>query len=443
MTRAPTLPSISGLRIRTGAEQTTARAALLQRIVAAVPILAVLYNALLAAAAAHGVPVNTLTAIAVEIVVLGAAFGVSATMGMRKGDAAPLAFLYFMIAISILMSLVWERPVVDALRNVLIIVGFTILGARADERTVRIVFNFCAGVTLLVLVWEIWALTSYVAMFRPADYLSKTRGYAVQEFYDEIGLSIGTIGFTGRFSFGLFDGPRTSSIFLEQVSINCFSIVLMVYLSTMWARITRWERLLVATTIPLIILSNNARLAGLLVPVMAAGYFVFPLLPRRLTILIPVALLLGVVVFFMFNESRYGDDLVGRLGITYNFFDHKISTQDYLVGNVEALTRTFDTGYGYIVVSMTLFGALAYMAYLAWIVPQVDVQAKRMAWGMCVYVYLWLMVGGTASFSMKTATLLWFLAGYTRARAVHGGTSAPEVRRTTGGGAKSRLPAAA
>lgn len=402
---------------------TATAGASVQRLAAGATITAVAYNALFAMLAARGVPMNVTIVIICEILIILAALGASAMGGWRRSDALPLGYIYFSAVLALVMSLAQTKFAVDGLRNVLIVAGFTLLGARASERTVRIVFAICAALTLLVLIWEIAALESYAATFRPADYLAKTRGYEVKEFYDDIGLSVGTINYSSRFSFGIFTGPRTSSIFLEQVGINCFAITVLVYLATMWSRLFRWERALSIASVVLIILSNNARMASLVLPVLFAGYFVFPRLPRYLNIVIPVLLLLGMLLVFQFEQVRIGDDLIGRLGVSYKFLS-RLTPQDLLVGSPRLLTKAFDTGYGYVIASTTIFGAIAYWAYLTFVVPQDGVVKRRAAWSMNTYIYLWLMVGGTASFSMKTASLLWFLIGFIRVLPGDGGEGA-------------------
>lgn len=391
-----------------------AKAQPLQALVIATPVVAVLYNALLALLAVRGVPVNEATAVGCEILIIIAALAVSAVGGFSKNDAFPLGYLYLTGGLTIMMCMVQQRVSVDALRNVLIIAGFTLLGGRATERSVRIVFAVCVTLMLAVLIWEILSVESYAAAFRPADYLSKTRGYTVKEFYEDVGLMVGTIAYEGRFSFGIFTGPRTSSIMLEQVGINCFVIVLMVYMSTMWGRLSLWERVLCIATTILIILSNNARMAALLVPVLTIGYFLFPRLPRYLNAAVPILLLTFTIILFQFEQPRIGDDFVGRIGVTYQYLT-KLQASDLLIGNLKLMRRAFDTGYGYIITSATIFGALAYWAYLTFAVPQSSIASRRAVWSMNAYIYLWLLVGGTASFSMKTASLLWFLMGFVRA----------------------------
>ncbi|MBD8639447.1 hypothetical protein [Sphingomonas sp. CFBP 13733] len=55
----------------------------------------------------------------------------------------------------------------------------------------------------------------------------------VSEF-NETGLFNNAAGFESRFSFGVFSGARTSSVFLEQVSNANFAGILCVFLVATW-----------------------------------------------------------------------------------------------------------------------------------------------------------------------------------------------------------------
>lgn len=382
-------------------------------LVAAIPVIGVTYNAILALMAARGIPMNNALVIVTETSIIFAALGLSAYASLRRSDVLPLLYLGLSAGLAIAMSIVAELAFIEGIRNVLIITGFTMLGARADEKAMRLAFTLCAAITLVVLLIEVASTEAYASLFRPADYLAKTRGYAIKEFYEDTGLALGTIVYEGRFSFGLFDGPRTSSIFLEQVNINIFAIVLMIYLTSMWDRLSWPERALMLITIFMIVVTNNARMSAIMAPIFILGYFVFPRLPRYANALIPIVLLGITFIVFEFERVRYGDDLIGRIATTYRALT-RLSASDLLFGNHDLIARSGDTGYGFVMVSTSIFGALAYWAYLTLIVRPDDVIRRRTIWAMSTYIYIWLLIGGTGSFSMKTAPLLWFLVGYVR-----------------------------
>ncbi len=379
-----------------------------------IPAFAISYNGLFAAAAAAGAPMNNGIVTATEILIIAVAIGLSLYRdGVRREDTPSFLFLGTIVGVALLGSILFERPMIEGVRNVLIIVAFTMLGTRFDEPMLRRAFVLSCAVAVGVLLIEINNVETYAAIFRPADYLSKTRGYAINEF-DDIGLAAGTVQYEGRFSFGMYSGPRTSSIFLEQVGINCFSIVSMVYLCTMWPRLPIPQRILTLATVILIVVTNNARMSAILAPMFLVGYFVFPRLPRYWAALIPVLSLAATFTIFAFARARYGDDLIGRIATTYRVLN-SMSAGDLILGAPALIARTGDTGYGFVIASMGLIGAMAYWAYLTIIVPQNSPTARRAAWAASVYIYVWLLVGGTGTFSMKSAPLLWLLLGYLRA----------------------------
>ncbi|MGL1668947.1 hypothetical protein ACSTHX_00660, partial [Vibrio parahaemolyticus] len=79
-------------------------------------------------------------------------------------------------------------------------------------------------VVLAVLLLEVLDLPSYVATFQPARFYQATRGAEIA-FYNTTGLWGGAINVEGHFNVGLYNGPRTSSIFLEMVSNANFAVI--------------------------------------------------------------------------------------------------------------------------------------------------------------------------------------------------------------------------
>lgn len=400
---------------RSATQATTGRgSAVLRGTMTVLPAFAIAYNGIFAAAAAAGAPMNNPIVIATEILIIVLAIGLSFYRdGIRREDVLALLFVGAMAGVGLLGSLLFERPMIEGVRNVLIIAAFTILGVRFEEKMLRWAFAISCLIAMGVLMIEISSVETYAAIFRPADYLAKTRGYVVKEFMEETGLAIGTIAYRGRFSFGLYDGPRTSSIFLEQVGINCFSIVIMVYLCALWQRLTIAERVLAIATVGLILVTNNARMSSILAPLFLIGYFVFPRLPRYWQALIPVLALAATFVMFAFMRPRFGDDLVGRIATTYRVLT-TFKASDIMLGAPDLLARTGDTGYGFVMASMGLIGAVLYWGYLTLVVPPASATARRAIWAASLYIYIWLLVGGTGTFSMKSAPLLWLLLGYCR-----------------------------
>jgi hypothetical protein len=377
-------------------------------------VVAVLYNAVLAILGARGIPLSYSSVAAVEIVIMFACLALSLSTGFSNHDIMPLAILWFIATIALIASIYFDRIYVVSIRNFALITVFGMLGHRMNINFIRKAFLITSTMTLVVLIWEISSVESYASFFSPAHYYEMTRGVGLNEF-DDSGLSIGTIAFEGRFSLGIFSGRRTSSIFLEQVSINSYAIVCMVFLNGMWGKLSLKEKSLQLVTILLIIASNNARMGALMCIVMPMGYLVFPWLNRNLILAIPFVIIGLIFLLSGYIQNAMGDDLTGRLGVTYRLLN-RFDLADLFVGNPLIVGRTFDSGYSFIIASIGLFGGLAYLLFLAYYPRHETEDQRRASWSLAVYILTWLTVGGTATFSIKTAALLWsFISCLSRA----------------------------
>lgn len=378
-------------------------------IALSIAFIAVIYNAVLAALSARGLPIGYSTVAQIEVLLILSSLFLCIFNGLTKADIKPLALVWFIVVLAILLSIKFETFFIASTRNFLIIAAFCMLGQRMDSQTVRRLFFITSVVTLLVLVWEISSLESYAKFFSPAHYYEVTRGTPKSEF-DNSGLSVGTVTFEGRFSFGIFSGRRTSSIFLEQVGINAYAIVCMVFLNGFWGEISKKEKFLQIFTIALIITSNNARMASLMCLVMPIGYFVFPLISRFFILLIPLLIITLIFAISPMLVNAELDDLMGRLAVTYRLLN-VVNYPDLIFGNPNLVSRSFDTGYGYLIASVGLFGSIAFVSFLVSYPKFESLEQRRGSWSTAIYILLWLTVGGTGVFSIKTASLMWVMVG--------------------------------
>jgi len=372
-------------------------------------LVGVLYNAALAILVARGIQLGYSSVAAVEVLITFSCLALSISTGLSSRDIMPISLLWFIFSLALIASISFDKIYIGSIRNFALIAVFAMLGQRMDIRFIRKAFFIASAMTLAVLVWEIASVESYASFFAPARYYELTRGTAVSEF-DDSGLSVGTIVFEGRFSLGIFSGRRTSSIFLEQVSINSYAIVCMAFLSGMWGSLNKKERSLQIFTILLIISSNNARMGALMCLVMPIGYFIFPWLNRNLILAIPFLILGFIFSLSSHLQNAVGDDLTGRLGVTYRLLN-RFNLADLFAGNPLFVEKTFDSGYAFIIASIGLFGGFAYLLFLVYYPRYQNKDQARAAWSLAIYILAWLTVGGTATFSIKTAALLWSFIG--------------------------------
>lgn len=374
-------------------------------------ILAPTYNAILALVNAHFIRTPKAAAILAELFIFALSVLACILRGSRNADRAPLILMLLFIIISLFMSLTNDTLYPDPARNIAIICCFTALGFRLSEAELNSIFKICSAIVGIFLLVEIFSLETYVWIFRPADYLEASRGIAQFELNDT-GLFANAIGFQDRFSFGVFSGPRTSSIFLEQVSLPSFASVALIFLVSKWCSLTKAERFGHVALIILIVLSNNSRTSGAMLVFMALGYWVYPLISSRFSFILPVfCLSMAFLLTGPLEDARGGDDLIGRLTVTVlslNRFD----IYSYLFGSLSVAYHSFDSGYAYIIASCSIWGMIALFSYITFAPGYESASQRRAHWSMALYVYVWLLIGGTAIFTMKTAGLLWVVIGH-------------------------------
>ena len=402
--------SFPGIAVKPGQPSSLSQRWFVFALVAAA-ILAPTYNGLLAILNAHGLRASRPAAIGAELTILLLCVAGCALSGKRDRDIGPAALMFVSVTIGVFMSLINDTIYPDVIRNIAIICCFTALGYRAPERLVIVIFRSVSLLVLGCLILEISFLEGYVWLFQPAAYLEASRG--IQQFeLNDTGLFANALGFQDRFNFGVFSGPRTSSLFIEQVSLPGYATVALIFVSSKWFRLTKWDKILQISLILLIVLSNNSRTSAALLIVIAAGFYFFPMVSSRLSFLLPVLCLLAAFMIVGPVESPLGtDDLVGRLSVTVADLS-ELDIGTYLFGSLERAYHSFDSGYVYVLVSSTIWGCFALWAYIT-LVPESRSPAQRRAhWGLAFYVYTWLLIGGTAIFTMKTSGLLWLLLGH-------------------------------
>ena len=376
-------------------------------------LLGIVYSGLLALVNAHGFAIGRNTVVLAEISILGAGGLVILATGPRKVDGAPSAFLAFFIFDALVVSLIGNDFFVDMARNAAIIAVFMMLGARVDSRHLHRCVTIAAVVVLLVLLLEMVSVSTYATLFAPADYFANTRGIAKRNF-DQMGLFANALGFDSRFAIATIMSHRACSIFLEQVSLANFAIVLTMVLACDWRRLPLGTAAFYAGLIALIIVTTNSRLALGLTLLTPVAILLASRLNRNLTLLImPLTIIIAGVVAIN-APSTYSDDLQGRLAKT------ALALNNMDLGAMSGLSTSSaagfaDSGYAYVIYASSVLGLVGLWLFVALVAAEKDKpRLLRCSLMLNLYVFCSLTVSGNSVFSMKTAALLWLLIGNVR-----------------------------
>ncbi|KRB59266.1 hypothetical protein ASE04_26965 [Rhizobium sp. Root708] len=399
----------------------------------AVSVLGVTYNAILAFINHNIMPMTPSVVVLSEILILAFSFAFILRKGIFEADLVPLGYLVLTIVLTVYVMVINKAGYIDHLRNVLIIFAFVVMGRWVNERTLKLAFKICCLSVLLVLICEILSTQAYVALFHPAEYFQNTRGVPPATYSDS-GLFRGALGFEGRFSFGLID-HRSSSIFLEQVSLANFCGVIVIYLVSFADRLSLFDRLIFVSTIVLILVTNDTRTMLIFSVVSAVGYVVYPWIPKICDFLMmPVIVVIGFVIH-SFKPDAHEDDFVGRIsGTVRNILDMDLAATLGL--ELDKATTFVDSGYVYITYGATIFGLILFWLFVSFYPAGRTPNQKRLCHALSIFMFLNLMIGSTAIFSMKTAGLVWLLVGFLKFN--EGSTAGIRVSATQAGRTFSR-----
>jgi hypothetical protein len=377
----------------------------------AITLFSVLYNCILAYINHNIMPLSVSHVVLCEGLMMISSVAFILKKGIYEEDLPIILFLGFALVITVYIIVFNRLTFIDQFRNVLIIFAFAGIGSWASERTVKLAFRIACAAVLLFLVCEIVSTPFYVSLFHPGQYFENTRGIK-QVSFNSTGLFANALGFQGRFSFGLID-HRSSSIFLEQVSLANFCGVIVIYLLSFWPKLALFEKALFISTVLLILLTNDTRTMLIFSCVSIGGYFLFPKIPKAFNlILMPAIILIGFFVHFM-KPEEVGDNFTGRVGVTIKkMLD--LDIQAMLGLSISRIGEFADSGYVYLIYGSTIFGLIVFWLFVCLYPAGRTAAQRRCAHSLSLFIFLNMMIGGTAIFSIKIAGLLWLLVGYMR-----------------------------
>jgi hypothetical protein len=314
---------------------------------------------------------------ATEMLILAIAGLVLLRSGLRPGDQPALLLFAFFLLTALAVSLADGAPFVDMARNAAVMSVFLMLGMRTDEQSVIRAFLIAAVLVAAVLLLE-------------------------------------ALSFDDRFSILNIIGHRTSSLFLEQVSLANFAILVAVFATAFWPRLPIGWRIFLPLLIAGILVTNNSRTGLAIVLAAPLVYVLAPRLPALVTLAVmPLVIGAATLVALTTPPSRE-DNLAGRLQLTVQTL-RDLDIVAFLGGSAGEAGKFLDSGYTFVIYASSIFGLLVLWLFFSLVATGNGAAQKRASMMTGLYLFCNLMVSGTSVFSIKTAALLWLLMGHLRA----------------------------
>ena len=371
-------------------------------------LLSVLGLPALALLNAQGLPASSGTVVLLELLV----FCLCLLLQVQRIPPWTLALLLGLLSWLLLNWLLRQSMDIKSARDLLIPVLFISLGrmvADADwaDRLLR-------GLVLLVLVvglLEAVFPAAYGSLFDTFSFYSRL-GSIRESAAMYAGQTLTLNGFRpdgiGRTLLpALLGNHRSSSVFLEPVSLGNFAVIVLAWqLAKDWTGLRRSDWLLLAAALLLIVLADSR--FGML---MALALVAMRLLPHSVFVVLtrayPFLAFAGLLALAWWLPMA-GDNLAGRLSVSgLRLLDFDAAR---LLGLDSPLPDYGDMGFAY---ALSRFGVLLVLALLAllFLLPAPSQRAERLRGLLVLYVFSSLAISGTSVFALKTAGLMWFLLG--------------------------------
>ncbi|MBU1263773.1 MAG: polysaccharide polymerase [Gammaproteobacteria bacterium] len=378
------------------------------KLISAILIGSVVYQAVLALVHTHLFRASALAVAAAEFAIYLACLLVLA----KRIRLEFVAIVALVLAYLLLLSIFRNALEFKGFRDVIIPLLFFWLGRHvADIGYADRLLKLLVSVVLVFAFFELFFLDQYTRLLNIFSYYVNTGTVTVTtNFITDSALNLNGLRpeGIGRTIFpSLLGSHRISSVFLEPVSLGNFSVIVAAW--GLSKPRTEYKQMLffLLSAITLTALSDSRY--GLIV--------VTSLIVMRITvtgrfntaaILLPFVSMLVLVLIGLFFEGIIADNIMGRLfwtGNTLLGFD-----VEKMLG-VQGFNMPYgDMGYAYL---LSRWGVLLCIALWVglWMVKMPDERGVRFRAYAALYISLILTVSGTSFFALKTAGLLWFLMG--------------------------------
>lgn len=307
---------------------------------------------------------------------------------------------------------------VKIVRDLAIPLAFFLLGTRArDVRTADRVVFVAAAIVLAVALFEYFWLETFLRVFNVAKYYIARGTMGARDALQSADLFIsgmrpaGAEG--GRNLLPFLGDHRVSSVFLEPVSLGNFGAIVVIWGLVRWRFGRSLQLATLAAGLSLVVLADSRFGAYL-----CALALFLTFLPTRLVTMgalsIPVvaiavlALVPALVTGSYDPQNRYVDNgFVGRFVLSAQI----LSEFDFLtwMGLKALRMQAFDSGYAYIIGGIGIVGLLAVWGLFFAI--KGGSEQFYMFRNLAAIYYGTVLCVSNSPFTIKTASLLWFLIG--------------------------------
>ena len=402
--------------------------------VAALLLLAIGYNFLLALFNASVHPVGPSSAYAVELAIYAGCFLFGLRSLGRDGQLLVFTGLGLVLAFNLLRFLETWSFDLKLVRDAIIPFAFLTLGTAYRGRLHKLVL-WLAVIVVLVAIFEMAFPDMYGDLVDPRSYFVNTRGNSEDDFWNEASkLYVSATRPGERNWLGGFELPRVSSIFVEPVTMGNFIIFFCAIAVTFWRSLRVVGVVFSLALILFLLIASDGRLASATCLLML---LLAPLL-RRVDQTLAAFLFIGVLLagwlaVWALGVGAYDDTMMGRMFVSVDAIN-QMTPREWFGMDLAAPYRYSDSGIAYFIAGQSILVVLVFLIAYSFML-KMPTSNGQLFKNLFVVAFALSLLVSNAYFSIKTAGLWWFACGYfwrlqipQTASAVEGRADARETR---------------
>ena len=377
-------------------------------------ICAVSFNAILAVINGHVITLARSHVILAEVAVYAGAFAIIVFRADRR--MLPwLLLIFFIVLMGMFVSVGNGEFNAKYIRDVLVIPVFIMLGMTYQANTFSRSFLVLHTIIFLVAVLEIVSPDTYATIFKILEYYINTRDFTANSFWNTESTLFVSATRPGERFFGFVDWHRASSIFLEPVSLGNYCVIAAILIVACWRELGMAARFYLIGSTLFLLVACDGRLASVSIVIVLLSVIVLHNVSSRVsTFYLPVIVLLSAgYVRLSHNYGGY-DNFVGRVAGTINALS-QLDLFELMGLNARAAENAADYGIVYFILSQSLIGVVVIWLTVCLLAPGRTSTSRAYVHAIAIFIPLNLMVS-YSFFSIKVASLIWFLYGYFHVR---------------------------
>jgi putative polymerase len=373
-------------------------------------ILAVCFNAILSIINGHVLALERGHVIFSEIAVYAAALMIVVFNADRR--MLPWFLLAFFIILNgLLLSLGNGAFNAKYMRDVLAIPTFIMLGMTYNSKSLTRPLVILQTIILAVAILEALRPQAYSEIFQVLKYYVNTRDFSKGSFWNSDSTLFVSATRPGERFFGFVDLHRLSSIFLEPVSLGNYCVIVAIFLIAYWHELSVGMRsYLTGSTLALLIGCDGRLAAASILIILAGTVFLRNISSRWSVLYLPIVLLLSVLFVWSFDLNPQGDNFAGRVAGSIGSLS-RVDSIGLLGLDAQSSEGAADSGIAYFVLTQSLVGVMVIWLTICLLPAGRSYSTRLYVHGIAVFIPLNLMVS-YSFFSIKVASLIWFLFGY-------------------------------